>query len=250
MQMRMANAMNARLWRTPQAEDAAAHLRQGGIAILLAHRGDTAFAFGGAAASGIFSSKERERALRFHRDENRDEFLLGRFAVRTVLAAILGCTPGTVPFGAPRNRKPALETGAPPAVDVSISHSRGWVACAFAAEGTVGVDIELEDRERQLDALSTHIMSASELEIFGALGTSDRSDFFYDVWRHKEAVLKAAGLGLAGDMRRLTLFGTNDGRMEMLEEVICDGRAFRLGKILTAGAPAVALAFAPWKPEW
>lgn len=73
----------------------------------------------------------------------------------------------------------------------SVSHKRHWVA-AVVADAPVGIDIEhIAPRPRKLhDALADD----AEWELMG-----DRSWLsFFRLWTAKEAVLKAAGTGIAG----------------------------------------------------
>lgn len=83
--------------------------------------------------------------------------------------------------------KPRLPGGP----DFSLTHSRGFAACAVAPRGVaVGVDLEPEGRARA----SAIRLVASELEQ-AALDAGSLSATA--LWLAKEAVLKAAGAGLA-----------------------------------------------------
>lgn len=87
----------------------------------------------------------------------------------------------------PARGKPRWIEGA----DFSISHSGGRVACALAPRGvTVGLDIEAAGTVTWRDLrLVTH---ATERERFATAGLDATS-----LWTSKEAVVKAAGAGLA-----------------------------------------------------
>src|SRR5438874_12166631 len=66
-----------------------------------------------AGARGSFrhwlSDDELGRAERFHSDLDRSRYVVGRIALRRVLADRLGCSPAAVRFSYGRNGKPMLE---------------------------------------------------------------------------------------------------------------------------------------------
>src|SRR2546430_14449392 len=55
------------------------------------------------------SDDELGRAERFHSDLDRSRYVVGRIALRRVLADRLGCSPAAVRFSYGRNGKPMLE---------------------------------------------------------------------------------------------------------------------------------------------
>lgn len=88
--------------------------------------------------------------------------------------------------------KPVLPDGP----DFSITHSGGFVACAVASRGlSVGIDLEPADRARP--AAVRRIAAADE-----RMALENGSVTATELWVAKEAVLKAAGAGLA-DIRRV-----------------------------------------------
>jgi 4'-phosphopantetheinyl transferase len=87
---------------------------------------------------------------------------------------------------------PKDENGAPLAVDGihwSLTHKPGYVA-GVAAPGPIGIDIE-EIRPRS-ERLKDRIAGPEEWELID----SEAPESFFRFWTAKEAVLKAAGVGL------------------------------------------------------
>lgn len=84
-----------------------------------------------------------------------------------------------------------------PARHISISHSRTHLAVALSTAGPVGIDIETP--RPQLQRVAPRVLSAAELEAYGA-----EPDGLLRAWTLKEALYKAAltpGLDLRRDVR-------------------------------------------------
>lgn len=95
-----------------------------------------------------------------------------------------------------------LAAGAP-GVGVSVSHAGGLLLVALAACCRVGVDVE-PLAERGLERLPAHALTTAELRELEAPG-ADRIASFLSYWTRKEALLKAAGVGLAIEPRSIEL---------------------------------------------
>ena len=98
-----------------------------------------------------------------------------------------------------QNGKPYIS----PDFDFNISHSGNLVVCAFATGNKVGIDIEA------CKPLETAFFREyfSEEEWKKINGASDPLIAFYEFWTAKEAVLKAAGIGLMDNLAALEIKG-------------------------------------------
>lgn len=85
-------------------------------------------------------------------------------------------------------------------VDVSLSHSGGWIAAATTCSGRVGVDIEAA--RPVSPALARRCLADSELAWWeqAPVGRA-RTLRFLRLWTAKEAYVKATGAGLGTDPR-------------------------------------------------
>jgi len=122
------------------------------------------------------------RRLRAAADRNAS--VLGIALLAAACAELgVGFEPVTLEY--PDNGKPRLPGGP----DFSISHTRGLVACAAAARGRVGLDIEIAGSVTA--RVAARILSAAERAAVeeGAMSATD-------AWVMKEAVVKLAGRGL------------------------------------------------------
>lgn len=146
--------------------------------------------------------QHRCRRLRHHRD--RACFAGARAALRRTLASYLAVDPRDVRFG----RGPCPGCGSsehgPPSVErpttsltFSFSRSEGRYLAAVAAGSPVGVDLE-SVREIKVSEMLDVSLTAGERAYLVAQPPSQWSAVFLRCWVRKEAVLKGAGLGLAG----------------------------------------------------
>lgn len=105
-------------------------------------------------------------------------------------------------WGATADARPPSAGTAP--LQVSLSHSGSAAAVALTVAGTAGVDIEQVRRLPDPDGLARTFMSGHEQRQWSRLSPADRDAALLSSWTRKEAVLKALGTGLAGDMRSVS----------------------------------------------
>jgi 4'-phosphopantetheinyl transferase len=123
----------------------------------------------------LLTPAEHARAMRYKFARDQRRAIVSRARLRELLGRF------TADVDIVEEGKPALRNRA---VEFNVSHSGHVIAYAFAADTPVGIDIEEirplgDDRDRILPE-----------------STSD--DDFFTRWTAKEAVLKAAGVGLGG----------------------------------------------------
>ncbi len=139
-----------------------------------------------------------EAGRNFHRQGDRDRFVVAHGALRRVLSRYCGIAPAAVRFlRAPRG-KPRLN----PESDVrfNLSHSGGLALVAVARRCEVGVDVE---RIRPIpDALqiARRVLEREEADALETLKPEQRAEPFFVYWTRFEARLKAAGRGLGDEV--------------------------------------------------
>jgi 4'-phosphopantetheinyl transferase len=90
------------------------------------------------------------------------------------------------------------------AVHVSLARAAGWLALAVTAAGPVGIDLESIKALRRAPVADV-LLSGAESRSLAALDRADTERAFGVIWTSKEAVLKAARVGLRVDPRELTV---------------------------------------------
>ena len=86
-------------------------------------------------------------------------------------------------------------------VYVSLTHTKGAVACAFA-DGRVGVDAETLSVRRK--SVESRVFTAGESKLIDS--SQDENTAFFTLWTLKESWLKAIGTGFAGNAKEIEFY--------------------------------------------
>ncbi|MGP6087633.1 4'-phosphopantetheinyl transferase family protein [Antarctobacter jejuensis] len=184
---------------------------------------------------------ERQRAAAFRVAQARDEFVAARGLVRALLGAVLATVPTAINLHAPTNHKPRLIT-AGRTVDFSLTHSGGWIGCALLGTGQIGLDLEESPTGREAEAsrLAHMVCTKEERTWIQSVSDTERSQIFLDLWRRKEALLKAAGLGFSGEPTSVAVLSP-DG--QPLSRIAFAGRDWQLAALQSDGLPEAVVAW-------
>jgi 4'-phosphopantetheinyl transferase len=133
---------------------------------------------------------EAARHRRFVRPQRRRQFLAGRVLLRRMLGQLLAMSPTRIQLIEQPGQAPRLggATGSVPGF--SLSHSGPWVGCAVSAETGLGLDIEVVNLERDIDALAEHAFCAAKVASLQRLPMAARMPAFYRMWSEQEALCK------------------------------------------------------------
>jgi 4'-phosphopantetheinyl transferase len=146
----------------------------------------------------LLSGEERSRYDAFPVDKRRREFLLGRVALRTLLAERLDKAPTAIDLQVTDDGAIELP-GAP--YFVSLAHSRGRAVAAVSPD-RVGVD--LEHIRSVTSGVVDFVLDADEQALLDTL-PMDREHAFILCWTLKEATLKALQTGLLQSPKNVQL---------------------------------------------
>jgi 4'-phosphopantetheinyl transferase len=140
---------------------------------------------------------ERDRAARFHFAEDRREFVAAHALLRAMLAFYLDRPAAALSFLPKDDGKPMLVGDSAVAqCQFNLSHTRGLVAAAVAAEGNLGIDVEKIDHAKADLAVANRYFAPAEVAFLRQRPAADQAACFFRLWTLKEAYLKAIGTGL------------------------------------------------------
>jgi 4'-phosphopantetheinyl transferase EntD len=119
---------------------------------------------------------ETEKFTEFTSDKRKTEYVLGRYALKEVLASV------------------ALNTDTSciswPHANCSLSHSDGH-AVAVASKAYSGVGIDLQLNKTPPFAMADRILSGQTLEYWQHLAETDKAKYLQRFWTANEAIYKA-----------------------------------------------------------
>ncbi len=164
----------------------------------------------------LLDAGEHARLARLRGEPLRRRFIASHAALRRILAARLRRRAEDLrfwhePAGRPRLR-PEAGT-APVSLHFSLSHAGDHALVAVSGQRPVGIDLECEPAPPSLaDDLRPHLAPV-ERDALARLHPSGRARAACRCWVRKEALAKAAGCGLAGDLSRLAVSCGDEARL-------------------------------------
>lgn len=145
----------------------------------------------------LLTPRERERE-RHMLPRQRAVYAAAHAALRVLTASCSGRDVGEVAFRRGSFGKPYVVGD--PGLRVSLSHTGGLALLAVSRDGPVGVDVERVVPLRDPAGLRRQILSPPEAEAWSPDREGPLHEGLFTHWTCKEAVLKALGTGLAGDL--------------------------------------------------
>ena len=146
----------------------------------------------------ILPADDLKEARRFRRIRDRHQFLLARGLLRFALSEHLPVCAADWRFARDQNHKPfIIAPKSFSAVNFSLSHTDGLIACLVSLVAEAAVDVEKLEFHDDLALVAKQVLSAVELTALGKLSGRDWRERFFDYWTLKEAYAKARGVGLS-----------------------------------------------------
>jgi 4'-phosphopantetheinyl transferase len=132
------------------------------------------------------------RYANFRRNQRKRQFLVGRMLLRLAVSKMMNVPVHEITVIDRAGSAPELfvAEGQFSAPNFSISHSRNWVGCALSAEVMLGFDIEVNDPDRDIVALSQAAFHPNEQLWLMRQPDADRIAAFYQLWSTREALYK------------------------------------------------------------
>ncbi len=149
-------------------------------------------------AQSLLDSGEKEQVDKIKAESRLNEFVLGRYLLKKRLSEQTGQPAETLVLQKRAYGKLYLE-GNP--CFFNLSHSGNYLVVAISQKDEIGVDIEhVTRRSTHYTDIAQRYFTQAEGHAIKDAPSSEQSILFHEVWTKKEAVLKAAGIGLSGSL--------------------------------------------------
>ena len=166
-----------------------------------------------AALQNVLSAEEVARAKSFVTERPRRNYAASRAALRSLVGRYLGQPPREVAIVIDPSGKPRL---ADDDLRFNLAHSGELALVAFTRGCEIGVDVELVRPIARALEIAARNFHPAELAAIRDASAGQLPDTFFRCWTRKEAVLKAAGLGLSHPLDAFnTLSRDGDGCVEV-----------------------------------
>jgi len=150
------------------------------------------------------SKEEYNRANSYRFEKDREEFMLTRMALRTLLGVYLSECPSDISLKKGVYGKPYLK--GPGQLFFNVSHSVNQSVLAFSTYGEVGVDVEYVRKGVDPRNMAERYFTKEEFEDVIKL-PGECGKVFFRYWVRKESYLKATGMGLNKEMNSFSVLG-------------------------------------------
>jgi 4'-phosphopantetheinyl transferase len=149
----------------------------------------------------LLASDESKRASEFRFDGPRRRYVIARGALRRLLGTYLHVHPTEVALSTDGNQKPRLAMKHAAAdLHFNVSHSGDLAVIGFALGCEVGIDVEKLRDVRHLEQIARRFFHRLETSAVLSAPASGRNLTFLRCWTAKEAILKALGTGIVGNL--------------------------------------------------
>jgi 4'-phosphopantetheinyl transferase len=149
------------------------------------------------------SSDEKERARRFHFEDDRRRFIAARGTLRAILSSYLDIQAERLQFTCSSSGKPSLVLCDNRSLHFNLTHSKDLMLVAVTKVCAIGVDVEWIHFLDDMHKVAALFASSAEMERLMAGPEKSRSLEFFNLLTRKEAYLKATGMGLSDQVREI-----------------------------------------------
>jgi len=163
----------------------------------------------------VLNTEERERALKFRFEKDRNCAIIARGVLRNLLSNYTGLKPENIHFEFGSNGKPAICQHTP--IQFNVSHSTDAIVFGFTKSYILGIDVECTEDDLDVENVAKSFFSETEVHSLLKLDQAYHKQAFYNCWTRKEAFIKAEGSGLSFPLKEFSVSLASSAEAELLE---------------------------------
>lgn len=161
----------------------------------------------------LLSDKEKFDSTNYKFQNLRDKYSIHRGILRLILSRLLDIKNADVNISASSYGKPFIDGSYN--LRFNLSHSNNYALYAFALGSEVGIDVEENNNQININEIAPLVLSAGEQRDFSTLDSFEQRHNFFKLWTLKEALTKNYGLGMSMNFNKIHL-GLNNYSFENL----------------------------------
>ena len=156
------------------------------------------------------SSDEQSTAARFYFQKDRDQYIVARGVLRTILSRYLDIAPDEIQFSYGTHGKPTLTNSlGVEIVNFNVSHSNNLAIVGDTRGRHLGIDLEYIQRDFACEEIARRVFSPHEIATLNDLPGDLKHEAFFNCWTRKEAYIKARGMGLSYPLNQFEVSRTD-----------------------------------------
>lgn len=148
----------------------------------------------------FLQNEEKKKANSFYRDVDKKLYIASHGILRLILSQYLECHPFSIIYSYSKYNKPYLIDEKFSNIFFNLSHSGGRALIGISAKHEIGVDVEFRSDEFDIHEVTHLFLNHEEI-----IECEEKEISPQDFWVCKEAILKAIGIGLSIDPRKIII---------------------------------------------
>ena len=150
----------------------------------------------------LLDEYEKNRAAAFLDEKDRQRYMMTHGQMRQILALYLGIPAAEISIIQRPGEKPYIQHRT---LLFNLSHTSGYALLAVSNTGEVGIDIEYQRDNVEIELIAKSTFSDSERCAILSVDGAERRDRFFNCWTKKEAFIKAIGKGFSYDTKSFSV---------------------------------------------
>ena len=162
------------------------------------------------------SVQEKTKANNYYTEYLSNKYIISHGILRYILSFYTKQYPQKIEFNYSEYGKPFLNNSN---IQFNMSHSHNMISYMIALNYRVGIDIELHDKNLNIEELAGYVLTPEEHKYLSSLKPRDKLSFFYTLWTKKEALVKAIGQGLSYPINTIEVMRLLPGKGILLNDM-------------------------------